>query len=364
MSAFNVRNIREIATDPLSKFTNEIAKKLSRFLTKDQLDQLADKEDIYINGIDFDTVIRFHDELLSTKTFDFNTQYLPPFEPDRDKLRCWLRGYNLGNAEKDWSSFNRTCDVLGDPILIDGTPFDLGIHTGGVKSICMRFNRPTSEFINEEYIRIENGTSTTLDIDNAGTPGKSYFMRFRMKSLAHEGGSILRLWEKTDDSTPNNGIQVKVESDGRLIVVIKDNGVEVKKETAGGSVVVDTIYDLWVTYTIAGNAIKVYLNNVDMTLVNNVDATNWHSDLSDIDIFVFRRGLGDPTGHVYGDFYDFRIYDGKVVSATEVGYMNTNKWTIVNIALGAVLISDYSATYLVITPSYTSTSFSSTSFDI
>jgi hypothetical protein len=58
--SFNIRNIREISNDPLTKFTNSLAKKLSVFLNKQETDKLEGKEDIYSDGQDIDTVLRFN----------------------------------------------------------------------------------------------------------------------------------------------------------------------------------------------------------------------------------------------------------------------------------------------------------------
>jgi len=79
-----------------------------------------------------------------------------------------------------------------------------------------------------------------------------------------------------------------------------------------------------------------------------------------------RRGVGSEDGFCYGDFYDYRFYREKVLSSTEVTRLYTNKWSISNIAFGKVAISDHSASYAGsgggATPSFTSTSWSTTSF--
>jgi hypothetical protein len=345
MSGFDLTNLREISNEPQSKFVNQIAKKLAKFLNANQTDKLESKEDLYSISQDVDSILKIH-SLGSTKYFDFINPYYPPLEPDGVFLRAWVRGYNTGNIEKEWSTFDRTVDLLGDPILVDGDPFDLGIHSGGTKSTALRFNRPTSDLENNEGMIIENLGSETMDIDNLTTPGKSYFMRFRVFNIAQEGGASRRLWEKTDNATPDDGIQVKIASDGRLIVIIKKSGIEYKKETAAGTIALNTVYDLWVTFADSSGTIHIYVNNVDKTLSTNVDATNWHGDLTNVDTYVFRRGYQGSGGHVYGDLYDFRIYDAKVVTAAEVGYMYTNKWTIANIPFGQVCITNYCATYV------------------
>lgn len=75
-------------------------------------------------------------------------------------------------------------------------------------------------------------------------------------------------------------------------------------------------------------------------------------------------------GFTQGDFYDYKLYKERVVTAAEVGYHYTNKWSISNIAFGHVEIVDHSATHLggggprAIEKSYTNISFTPTSFTI
>ena len=359
MSQFNIRNIREISNDPLTKFTNELAKKLSKFLTQNQLDQLEDKEDIYSDGQDLESVIKYH-SFNSQNQFNFTTEYYPPTEPDGEFVTLWLRGHNMGNTVKDISGFANHGDLIGDPLLVDGTPFDYGIKTQGIKSVALRMNRPTSENENQEYISVSNDSS--LQIAGLVT-GISYFIRFKIFDIAQQGVSRT-LFEKVDDSTPNDGIVVKVGPTGKLIVVLRDSGTEVKKETASSTITTNTVYEVFITYAVSGNAIKVYINNVDTTLSNSSDSSNFHSTLTDHSLSIFRRGLGSQ-GYVYGDLYDFLIYREKVVSSTEVGHHYTNKWTIADIPYGQVAVTNYYATFLEsvqTVSSFSSTSFSSTSF--
>jgi len=357
MSQFSIRNIREISNDPLTKFTNQIAKKLAKFTNKQETDKLENKEDVYSNGQDIDTVVKFH-SLNSTKSFT-STPYYPPTEPDLDKVRVWLRGDNLGNTLNDISGFDNHGILVGDPLLIDGYPFDYGIHTGGTKSIALTFNRPTSDLENAEYIKIPDSN----DLHIAGlTTGISYFLRFRIKSLSTQGGQARTLLEKIDDTLINDAVIVKVQSDGKLIVIIKDSGTEYKKETAAGTIATNTVYDLWITYDTSGNVIHVYVNNVDKTLSDSSDTPDYQTYVTDYSLNLFRRGPGTGSkGYVYGDLYDFEILREKVVSSTEVGYHYVNKWTLANIAFGQVMISNHWSAYNTPT-SPSSSSFSPTSF--
>lgn len=357
--SFNLRNIREISNDPLTKFTNEIAKKLSKFLTQNQLDQLEDKEDIYSDGQDLETVVKYHDELQSQKQFDFTTQYYPPFEPDGQYVTCWIKGDNLGNQINDISGFDNHGALYGEPVLVDGTPFDYGIHDYGVKSIALRLNRPTSDFENEERIIIPD--STNIRLSGIAT-GMTYFIRFKVGSIADQDGFGRTLFEKIDDSTPNNGIRVLLSSTGRLIVRIKRGGTEYNSQTATSTIAADTVYEVFITYAVSGNVTHIYVNNVDKTLTDPGASSNWHSPLTNLDLTIFQRGGTSDDGYTYGDLYDFMIYKEKVLSATQVGRHYTNKWTIENYNFGEVMVANYYATYIEDFDSFTSTGFTSTSF--
>jgi len=283
MSQFSIRNIREISNDPLTKFTNQIAKKLAKFTNKQETDKLENKEDVYSNGQDIDTVIKFH-SLNSTKRFIFSQPFYPPTEPDLDKVKVWLKGDNLGNTLNDISGFSNHATLVGDPLLIDGYPFDYGINSGGTKSVALTLNRPTSDLENAEYIKIPN--SSDLQVAGLST-GISYFLRFRIKSLSTQGGQARTLLEKIDDTLIVDAVIVKVQSDGKLIVIIKDSGTEYKKETATSTIAADTVYDLWITYDVSGNVIHVYVNNVDKTLSTSSDTPNYQTDVSDYSLNIF-----------------------------------------------------------------------------
>jgi len=316
MSQFNLRNIREISTDPITKFTNILAKRMSQFINDQNKDKLENKEDIYSAAEDIDTVIKFH-SLNNTKYFDASVIYYPTYEPNADiTLRLWLRGRNTGNTLKDWSDNDRDGEIHGDPVLIDGTPLDMGIYTGGTKSLALKFNRPNSQYENQEYIVIPYDTRHRA-IEGLST-GISFFIRFRTFSLSTENGKSRTLYQKLDNAT-QDGICVKIDTSGKIIVIVRAGSTEYKKETASSTITTNTIYDLVVTYTVSGNVINVYLNNVNKTLNANSDTNNFQADTTNFDWYVFQRGKGTDAGHLYGDFYDFRIYREKILSFNSVG---------------------------------------------
>ena len=345
MSQFNIRSLREIHGDEQGKFINTLAKRVSTFLNKNQTDKLENKEDVYSAGQDVESVVKFHD-LVSTKRFQFNTIYYPPTEPDGDKVKLWIKGDNLGNDINDISGFNNHGTIHGDPHLLDGTPFDYGIHTGGVKSVALRFNRPTSESVNEEYITIPDN-SGNRPIEGIST-GVSIFMRFRIHDLSLQNTWQRTLFMKRDDNTalPNNGIRCTIDTSGRLILRIrKTDGTQYNNQTPTSTIATNTVYEVWFTYAVSGNAVKIYVNNVDQTLTDPGTSSVWSNPISDLNWYVFKKGGTDQMGHVYGDLYDFMVLKDRVVNTAEVGYHYTNKWTTANIPLGQVMVSNYWATY-------------------
>lgn len=340
--SFDLTNIREFSNEPQAKLVNQLAKKLSKFLTDQQTQKLENKEDVYSMGQDVDTVVRYHSDLSSTKSFAFNTIYYPPFEPDGDKVKLWIKGQSLGNTLPDLSSQGMTVSLIGDPILVNGTPFDYGIHTGGTKSIALRFNRPTSDLVNQEYISVTDHTSLQI----AGlTTGISYFIRFRVSSIASQGGLSRTVFEKIDNNTPTDGVVVKINDTGKLQVVIERGDTQYKYITDNTVISINTVYDLWVTYTVSGNVVKVYINNVDVPISVDGTTPGYHATLTNHNLSIFRRGEGSTGGYLYGDLYDFLIYKERVVTAAEVGYHYTNKWTIANIPYGQVAVTNYFATW-------------------
>jgi len=314
-----------------------------------------------------ETAIKYHSELSSTHKFTFLKNYYPPFEPDGSVVKIWLMGMNTGNTTKDFSGFNHTASIYGDPTLVDGT-IDLGIHDGNnVKSIARRMNRPTSDFENLEWLQVPDHADFQVA---TVTTGLSIFVRFRMKAIADQNSIAATIFQKIDDSTPNNGYMLQVLSDGRLLFVIKDGGTTTAKYAAVGSIVTDTVYDVFLTYTVSGSVLHIYINGVDKSLSNFVGTVTWQDILTNHDLFLFKRGHNsEERGCVYGDFYDFKYYKDRIVTQTEVTHHQTNKWTISDIAFGEVMITNYWATLWAGGappggPSFTSASFTSTSFTV
>ena len=158
--------------------------------------------------------------------------------------------------------------------------------------------------------------------------------------------------------------------DGRLVFIVKKGGTTYAKETTAPTVLGGGIYDIWTVFDIADNSIHIYLDGVEQSLSNFTGTVNWQTILTNHDLFVFRRGLGDDGGFVQGDFYDLKYYPEYVVSDLDVTRHFENKWTISNIPFGQVMIANYWATFGAggVIPSelcsFTETSFTEMSYTV
>lgn len=350
--------------DPMLQLVVTLMKRQAKFLTQQQLDLVdSDNEDIFTNGQDMETAIKYHSELSSQQKFTFDKKFYPA--GDAGLIKLWLRARDLGNYVKDRSGQNHTASLYGDPTLVNGT-IDLGVHTYGVKSIARRMNRPTSDFQNLEWMQVPDHADLRI---TPLTVGISIFIRVRFQSLAQQGGRDPTLFEKIDDSTPNNGYMLQAKADGRLVAVFKKGGVTYQWETATPTVTAGTVYDIWAVFDLADNSIHIYVDGVEKTLSLFTGTVNWQTTLTNHDLFVFRRGLGTDGGFVQGDFYDLKYYPEYVVSDLDVTRHYTNKWTISNIPFGQVMITNYWATFGAggVVPglcSFSETSFSPISFNV
>ena len=369
MSSFDFRGLRVQGNDPQTQFIIELQKTLVKFLLNNQTEALeSETEDIYSDAQDMETAIKWHSELSSQQQFTYLANYYPCFEPDGDKVTLYLKGRNVGGVLTDYSGFNNTVILDGDPTMVAGPAgFDPGIHTHGTKATAIRFNRPTSPFQNEERIRIADATRISI----AGqTTGHSIFVRFIAHSLADQNGRSPTIYAKIDDSTspnPNDGTMLELKSDGRLVLIIRDGGsTVVAKETAAGTIVVDQLYDVFVTYAVSGGVPHIYVNGTDKTLANFTGNINWQNELTDHQMWIFYRGAEESEGHVWGDFFTFKYYREMIVSQAQVTNHWNNKVTISPHAFGTTMHANYFATLLPgaggVGASFTTTSFTSTSF--
>ena len=375
--AFDFRTINRNPSDPIFAYIAELQKQAGLKLAQDQAGQLDDSEDIFSDSNDLETKVSFN-TMLAQHVFRFTKGYTSPIDPGR-MATCWIRGYNVGAQMRDFSQFNHPAIIDGEPLLVDGI-IDLGVNDESVdlKSTAVKFNRPTSLYVNEERMSVPDHADLHIDSLLAGE-GFSVFFRVRIKDLAQQGGLSRTYCEKTDDATPNHGYMIKFESDGRVKVVVTFGGTETKKETAAGKVQADKVYMGFLTFAVTGNVIHLYLAEdtgspldvpVDETLSNSAGTVGWHVTSANHDIHLLWRGPGSSGGHSYGDFYDFEFYRPYgsftgIVSSSQAANRFSNKMSISSITYGHVMITNHwsTADIIALLSSFTTASFTSTSFN-
>jgi hypothetical protein len=336
--SFDYRGLINSTDDPMMQLVTELQKKLAKKLKEDAVALVeTDNEDVYSDGQDVESVVCYHSELYGQKLFNFATAYYPSFEPDGIQNTIMLRGTSLGNTLPDRSGFGNNAVIQGEPNLVDGT-LDLGYHTNGVKSVAMRLNRPTSSFEFREWLQVPDNVN--IQFASMAT-GFSIFFRVRFLSLADHDGKAPTGFEKIDDSTPSNAIMFQANSTGKLIFIVKKAGSTTAKETAVSTVTTNTVYDIFLTFTVSGSVAHIYVDGTDKTLSTYAGAVDWHLTLTNHDLFIARRGLGTTGGFAYMDFYDFKSYKNRIVTQTEVTRHQTNKWTISNHAFGTTMLTNY-----------------------
>lgn len=337
--SFDFRTIRQPSGDPTQKNINHLQRALSKKLTKDLVDQLDDSEDIYSSGQNIDSAIKFQTDLSYNHVFTFDKEYYHPI--DADYLTCWIRGRGMGSTLRDYSEYGNTADINhGEPILVNGAPFDYLMLNGnvGAPSTALRFNRSTSPSVNAEWAQIPE----TADLQITGlSTGFSILVRFRLQTLEETDGRSTTLYQKIDDSTPNNAFMLQVKTDGRLVAIVKKGGTTTAKETDIGIIEPNVVYDVWITFDVSGPTLKIYVNDGELPTSNFTGTVNWQEDLTNHDLFLMNRGYLSE-GFAHGDLYDFKFYQKeKIVSLTEVNNHFENRLSISAIPPGQVAMTNY-----------------------
>lgn len=360
------RGLVPASNDPLLQIFVALQKKFAKFITTQQVDLIdSDNEDIYSDGQDMDTVIKYH-SLNHEQLFSFDKKFYPTFEPDGQYVTLYLKGRSMGNTLKDWSGFNNTAEIHGDPILVP-SDFDPGTYTYGTKSTALRFNRTGGEFENNEWLQVPDAAN--LRVSSLST-GFSMFFRFQLYNIDNQNGRSRTLFQKIDDATPDNATMLQVKSDGRLVFIVIDGGVTTAKETGAALTPPFSVYDVFVTYTVSGSVLHIYVNGVDQTLNDFTGDINWQTSTTDYDLYIYQRGAGSDAGFANGDMFIIKRYQEMIVSQTQVTNHWNNKITISPHEYGTSMITNYWATFRGAIPplpglcSFSSISFSPESFNI
>ena len=374
-SNFNVKALREISSDPLQQRIDDLARKVSKFVTQNITIDKSDDEDIIADGVQWEEAIKYHDEIYHVKKYDDWTKKYYPLA-DFEKMSGWWRGNHLGSTLNDVGPKKLHAQLYGEPKLVNGD-FDHGYLGGTYKSLATRFNRPTSITVNREWLQIPDDTNIQI---NGLSTGYTFFLRIRFKSFTQQNGLNQTLFTKVDDNTPNNAQQLEVTTAGRLIWTVRRSSTNYRVITPGGSPLsLDTVYDIFGTYAVSGNALIIYVNGTNTSATTDSDTPVWQPDTIAHDMYLLKRGKGlviagslaaqeDPTGieggYTYADFYDFKYWREFVATSQMVTNHQTNKLSISNMPFSQVPMANHFTPDCSIIPSFTASSFSSSSFTV
>ena len=346
---------------------------MSKFLVDSQTDQLEGSEDIFGDITDTDSAIKFQTNLNTTHNFTFAKDYYPA--GDGLFIKVWVRGYSMGSTMKDFSGEGLYAYQIGEPLLIDGAPFDYYIYDGStLRSRALRFNRPTSSMENTEHIGIQDGGLDGVNLaisDPKKTLGISWFFRVRPLATNLQNGHRRTLYCKIDDTTPDNAFRLSIDHiNKRLVIQVKQNSNYYSKETGVNTFVEGNVYDIFVTLDDSNN-IHCWMGKVDadgnedasmtdMTLQSSYPE-EWGPDMSNLEARLFKRGPIAEDGHFYGDFYDFKIYSLPLVN-TDIQNHWENKLTWSNIDRGHVMVTNHWGTKHVLGAGYTTTGYTTAGY--
>lgn len=331
--SFNLEQVRKYYQDPALAKLKDISNILAK-LEAEGVD--IETDDITGLGDSDHTKIRYNDKwhFIKKWTSPLTNPQLP-FEPDYNHLVLDLKFNHMGNTLTDYSGMNNHAEIFGEPCPASGIALP---YRGGLKKSQAHMIEKDEGI---EYI-VEDTTDTRME--EQGTGFSQWFV-FNVKSFSQEG----KLYHKYDDA--NNGISVKLGTDENIHFLVENGGVSTLKKMDGSTLSTNTDYEVVVTHTVSGNVSKIYVNNVDKTLTNSAltidDPLHNNSQIcSNVDLNFMQH---------------LRMYKDKPITAAQVGYLYTNKFTISNIAAGNVFITD-GCVFAAPSGSFTDTSFSDPSF--
>ena len=337
--SIDFRGLQTSSNDPQARLIKQLERKLARFLTKDEVAAVdSDNEDIYADGQDMESAVKYH-SILPFRLTNYDTDYYPTEEPDNNYNKVFIRGVNTGTQIPDYSGFNHNAHIVGEPFLVDGT-LSLGTWTDLTLSFATRYNPPDVDTDANAYIYFDDHVDLQI-----GSSKIAEFMRFRPLSIEESLEDAATLWQKFDDNAIDEGRRLFISTGGRLIYSVNYNGTNYRRATPFDVIAPrgdgDLPYDVWATFDpalIGSNPIKININGTDQTLTTPSSFT-WNGDTTNHRLHLFNMDVLDG-GYVSGDFYMYKMFKGFIPSNTQMGYHYTNKWTIENIAFGHVAVVD------------------------
>ena len=280
-----------------------------------------------------------------------------PIEPDADKLTFWIKGNHTGLYLQDLSTFDNviTCKYDKHLCVVDSGGLDmgyLGTFNGTASSPCWKLNG-----VNEAAEVTDN---TRIQV-KATTIGFSVTAWVKISDFTQHNGSNRRILAKKDDAS--NAYSLFVTSSNKAVWAVKFNGTEYKVETPA-TLQEDTWYFIAATFkSTATVEARIYLNAVVSTTAF-ASAVIYPEVNTKMQLFTNGDTHEGDEGDFAGYVRDIENMAGILLTATDISRFNTNRNSISNIAFGQVTIAGFSfVPDDMALSSYTSTSYSTTSFN-
>jgi hypothetical protein len=383
------RNLRSISSDPLSNFMNKLVQDM---ILKDAQENTPETIDIKTIGVIVHSILDIRDLPIFAKTRPVGRNFFLPVEPDRKRMRLWVKFNSAGDTQIDYSLWEN--EVLNHgyifPTSITSDTYDEGLVGG---QLAMTYNsqwsNPNSTDTLNQYTSITDNVNIRMKSYNDGTiTGYDAFcisMLIRPMQIFSEmqGTSPFRrkLYYKIDDATASYGYAADIDDQGNLNIIFRENGTDVKTRIAGFVSIATQAFDynpldynaadynvsgltgqagpqvpttntsnIWyrvdIIYIFATNTIIVRKDGVTQGQSANPNASEWpvtpstHTKDLLINTGRFDTTLNDHTGFGITEYADFRIYVGQLTQAESTN-LQTNKYTIGNIPLGQVAVYGY-----------------------
>ena len=346
--------IRKASNNKTARTVKELANRYQKLYTQNV--EIED-ESLIDQGRSTKGRVVLDNKLQYTQKVTTIPAFYVPVEPDYQYLTFWIKGNHVGYHIEDKSLFDNVVTTNNSKhwCLVDAGGLNvgyLGTYQGVSSCPCWQLDGETDSGQVADHTRLQVKASTV---------GISITAWVKIADFTQYQGTNRRIVAKKDDT--DNAYTLFITSTNKAVFTVKFAATEYKVETPA-TLAANTWYFIAATFDSATPTAKIYLNATVSTTAFTGSVTYPYVNTN---LQLFGNGndghLGDK-GDFSGWVRDIRIWKEKVLTATEIGYFNTNKNSISNIPLGGVTIAGFTWVPAdMALSSFTTTSFTTTSFN-
>lgn len=308
-----------------------------------------------IISVHMEDSVLLQDPFFFTKLKQKTIKFYGPWEPDGVLLKYWCKFNHIARQIKDHSFSGNYTYPVGNPKLCAGP--DDGIKGG---TILTRINS-NPDIIDYFYTPDAPGIRVS-----EATNGFSIYLEFVAESLAKHGSRDPSIMFKVDDSTPNNGVLVRIRADdesnaGAFNFIVLKSGTQYSFETPANAITLGQLYRCCLTYNPTGNIQTMRINNIPQTDASS--STVSFPAAHRLDLFHGIRN-SQNSGRFVGRLRDSRWYNFVLTSGQQDNIWNNGR-SISPIEFGSLAVAGYSRFNDTPDPTagYDSTGYDSTGYD-